>query len=241
MARTPPQAIEIAAKATLDSPFATISWSFVRLQVGHKFEMVVVQDEKDRSLAIRDNAFTMAYPLTFRQREEYRRKHPRMEVPTAHTKKFAINNPHYKDMIQSVKLLLLQKPLIDDARTSPNNMAYVRFPEFVYPAWYRKRDASTYDPRSARLVTPTPAPAATANGLDALAASPLAAIVNAHTPVPPIRTYEQGVTAASDVIEKMAMELHQMAMATSGEGAKIFNGYVAMLTEAKARIGKLME
>ena len=235
------QPIEIWVNASIGNPVAIVRWQFVRMTVLHKFEMSVVQDEKDRSIAIRDNSFTMSYPLTYRQREEHRRKHRGLEVPTSHVKKIPTIITAYRDMVASVRKLLRDRPLIDDARTSPTGFVVVRYPEFIYPAWYRKRDYGAYDPRAERATEVTLSlPSPVTNGVDAT--SPLAAIVQAHTPVPLPKSYADGISDTVAVIEKMALELHTMAETqTLPEGKAIFQGYAAMLTEAKGRVTKLLD
>jgi hypothetical protein len=237
MARTPAQPIEIAVKATLDNPFVTIRWSFVRMQVHHKFEAVVVQDDKDKSLAFRDNAFTMSYPISMNQREEFRRKHPRAEVPTQTVKKIAVNAPSYKDMIGSLRILLKDKPVIEDARTSRTNTASVRFAEFVYPKWYRKRTGVAYKPPERRGALALPSPV---NGADA-AETPIMAIIEKFTPLSEVKTYEQGVGAAYSIVERMRIEIVTMGdAAANNEGKAIFSGYAAMLMEVQNRLNKLL-
>jgi hypothetical protein len=239
MARAPQQPIEIVVTASLVEPHATIRWTFVRLQVTHRFEMYVVQDERDKTLAIRDNQFQMSYPISLKQRDEWRRKHPRsVEVPTETGKKISVTNVQYKDMIASLRRLLIDKPLIEDARTSRMGMVSVRYPEFVYPSWYRKREPTSYDPRELRRVDPENV-IIMPNGSAVPAPTSLATIVAQYTP-PPTRTYEQGVGDAVQTLQSMAEELTSVAnQQTTPAGQAIFNGYVAMLGEAQKRVVKL--
>lgn len=251
MARGPVQPIEITVRANLAHPFAKLSWSFVRLQVMHKFDAIVVQDDRDKSVSFRDDSFTMSYPVSIKQREEFKRKNPTSELITSHEKKIKVNTASYKDMILSIRALLKMKPLIDDARTSVSGVVSIRYPEFVYPTWYRRRDNNVYDPRLVRGV-PAPLPATVnANGLNGPDVTampvpftpppppPLLALIEQYTPLVPPKTYQTGITDSMNVVEGMRTELSRTMENMDTPGQAIIKGYVAILDEAMKRIARL--
>lgn len=242
MPRAAAQPIEIVVRATIPDKWATVSWVFVRMQVQHSFEMQVAVE--NGMAVVKDNTFTMSYPYSSQQRQRFTSPH----APTHHAKAISISNPHYKDMITSVRQLLKDRPMVDEAKTSASGIAVFRYTEFVYPDWYRSRLPSAYDPRELRRVEHTPATtmgvalrAAGLNGVGEDAASSALAIIGQHLP-PEITgdTYKNGVQALMAEITTAKTAIEAQRDSTTGKMVPILQGYVALMDDLLARGDKLI-